>query len=194
MMRRCWTAIVSVFLISWAGSAQSQENPVAPAIKDAELRVRLLAPLSTRLNRKGDLVSAAVIEPASFDGGILEGDVREVKGGSGQKTSMVQFQFHTLHIQGKHLPVNASVLNVANSKHQLGIDEEGEQLESDKGILGTGKLSSLGSALGNKLHMGGGKSYGGGGTPLRVLTRAPDLSLAVGSEMVVQINPSTGRE
>jgi hypothetical protein len=194
MMRRWVAAIVSAFLVSWAGSAQNEDTPVAPAIKDAELRVRLLAPLSTRLNRKGDLVSAAVIEPASFEGGILEGDVGEVKGGSGQKTSMVQFQFHTLHIQGKNLPVNASVLNVANSKHQLELDEEGKQIESDKGFLGTGKLSSLGSALGSKLHMGGGRSSGGGAAPFRVVTRAPDLLLAVGSEMVVQINPRAGRE
>ena len=103
----------------------AQTDP--PSLKDVDLRVRLLAPLSTKLSRKGDLVSAVVVEPHGYEGGILEGDVREVKGGSSQKTATVQFQFHSLHLSGIAVHLNA-VLNVANSKQQLGVDDEGAQL------------------------------------------------------------------
>lgn len=161
--------------------------------KDVALRVRLLAPLSTKLSRKGDLVSASVVEPAAYEGGILEGDVREIKGGPSQKTATVQFQFHTLHLSGKAVQLSVAILNVGNSKQELGLDEEGAQLESDKGALATGKLSSLGSALG-RLHLGGGKSTSGGSGSFRLQTHSPQLSLAVGSEMVVQVNSKSGRE
>jgi hypothetical protein len=192
--RHLLAALVAVVLTSCTASAQRPTPEISPTIKDAELRVRLLAPLTTKLNRKGDLVSAEVVEPASFGGAILEGDVREVKGGTAQKSSTIQFQFHTLHIAGKALPVNAAVLNVANSKQQSGIDEDGTVLESDKGTLATGKLSSLGSALGSKLRIGGGKSSSAASTPFRLLTRAPNFSLAVGGEMLVQINQRAGHD
>jgi hypothetical protein len=192
IMSRHLAAIASALLTSTFSFQPSPAQTTSATLKDVELRVRLLAPLTTKLSRKGDLVSAAVMEPAGFDGGILEGDVREIKGGAAQKSSVVQFQFHTLHLSGKAMPVNIVVLNVANSKHELGMDEEGTLLESDKGALGTGKLSSLGSALG-KFHVGGGKSSGGPGV-FRLLTHAPNLALAVGSEMVVQANTKTGRE
>jgi hypothetical protein len=48
----------------------------------APWRVRLLAPLTTKFNRKGDMVSARVVEPTAYQGSVLEGVVREIKAGS----------------------------------------------------------------------------------------------------------------
>jgi hypothetical protein len=192
IMSRHLAAIASALLTSILNFQFSPAQTTSATLQEVELRVRLLAPLTTKLSRKGDLVSAAVVEPTGINGGILEGDVREIKGGAAQKTATIQFQFHTLHLSGKAMPVNIVVLNVANSKHELGMDEEGMQLESDKGALGTGKISSVGSAL-SKFHVGGGKSPGSPGV-FRLLTHAPSLSLAVGSEMVVQANTKTGHE
>jgi hypothetical protein len=185
--------VVFLSLICVFDRAVAPAQTTPPNFKDVALRVRLLAPLSTKLNRKGDLVSAAVVEPPVYEGGILEGDVHEIRGGPSQKTATVQFQFHTLHFSGKALQLNIAVLNVANSKQQLGMDDEGAQLESDKGALATGKPSSLGSGLG-RLHIGGTKSTSGGSTSFRLQSRAPNLILAVGSEMVVQVNSKPGRE
>jgi hypothetical protein len=192
MNRRYLTALFLSLLLGVFDVAIARAQTPAPNFKDVDMRVRLLAPLSTKLSRKGDLVSAAVVEPATYEGAILEGDVREIKGGPSQKTAAVQFQFHTLHLAGKAVPLNIAVLNVANSKQQLGVDDEGTQLESDKGALATGKSSSLGSTLG-KFRLGGSKATGGSGA-FRLQTHASNLTLAVGSEMVVQANSKAGRE
>src|SRR4051812_11111599 len=74
-------AALSLLLFAGASLAQNAEPSLQTG---ATLRVRLEAPLTTKFNRKGDIVSARVLEPAGFQGGMLEGDIREVKaGGSG---------------------------------------------------------------------------------------------------------------
>jgi hypothetical protein len=155
-----------------AASAVAQvAEPVLPA--DVDWHVRLLAPLTTEFNRKGDMVSARVLEPAAYSGAILEGVIRDLKaGGSPGKSSTVEFDFETLHVGDKALQVDASFLQALNSRRQPGVDEEGSPLETGSQGLG-GKVAGV---L---------KRRGSG--PLRLAVRAANLSFAPGSEIVLRL-------
>jgi hypothetical protein len=134
-------------------------------------RVRLLAPLSTSFNRKGDMVSARVLEPAAFQGAILEGVIRELKaGGDSARASSIQFDFVTLHAGDKALHVSAALVEVMNSRREPGVDDEGAALES-----GGGKL------LGVFSH--------GSSTTVRLAARSAHLLFAPGSEFVLRLQP-----
>src|ERR1700690_2894577 len=74
--RRYFVRLLLLCAIATATAAQDVES-TAPA--EGDWRVRLLAPISTKFNRKGDMVSARVLAPAKFQDRILEGDIREVK-------------------------------------------------------------------------------------------------------------------
>src|SRR5450432_61691 len=96
--RVCRRAIVPIGLpLLWlaAFAAQDAETSLPSG---AKWRVRLQAPLSTSFSRKGDMVSARVLEPAVFQGAILEGVIRDLKaGGDPARVSSIQFDFVTLH-------------------------------------------------------------------------------------------------
>ena len=141
----------------------------------AKWRVRLLSPLRTDFNRKGDMVSASVLEPTAFQGAILEGIIRDVKSGvNSARVSSIQFDFVTLHANYKTLPVSAALLEALNSRREPGVDEDGSILES----VGTGKVLKLSGVFAR-----------GGSRTVRLTSKADHLSLASGSEFVLQLTP-----
>jgi hypothetical protein len=147
--------------------------------------VRLTAPLTTKLSRTGDLVVARIVDSEQYAGAYLEGEVRDVHAGSATKRSTIDFQFHSLHVGGKDSPVSVGVVHIANSKHQPETDEDGASIESVRGNGGGGGggLSRL-----MKLTKGGGRQPAAGppGALTKLAAKAPNLSLAVGSELTVQ--------
>ena len=171
-----WGSVALLLPIATLALAQNREISL-PAAGET-LRVRLLAPLTTSFNRKGDMVSARVIEPASFEGGILEGDIRDVKVRGPGKESSIQFEFHTLHMADKAVPVTAVVMEIANSKRQPGMNEDGAPLEnggrSDPGTPAPGALS-----------------HGTG--PARLTVKSTAVTFAPGSEIVVQVGSRKAR-
>ena len=162
-------SIALVHLVVAIACAQDSET-VLPA--DAKWRVRLQSPLSTSFNRKGDMVSAVVLEPEAFKGTLLEGLIRETKAGGASKIATVQFDFVTLHVSRKAVPVNAVLLEVLNSKQEAGVDETGATLESGGATKG-GKLANI-------------FSKGAGAT--RLTSKSSQLTLATGSEFVLQVS------
>jgi hypothetical protein len=153
------------------------QAPVQPFPSIVSSRVRLLAPLTTKFNRKGDMVSARVLEPAGYRGAILEGVIREVKaGGAAGKTSSVQFEILALHLAGEAIPVTAALIEVTNSRGAPNVDEGKVPLESGAG----GK-----SASGGLLHRGPGLP--------RIATQSADLTFAPGSEFGFELRPRKGR-
>jgi len=167
--RRCFVRMLLMCAIPAATVAQDVESS-APA--EGDWRVRLLAPISTKFNRKGDMVSARVLTPAKYQDRILEGDIREVRasGGNSGKLASVQFDFHTLHSSDGDLPVSAVLIEVFNSRQQSGVDDEGSALESGAHGLG-GKLTGVFSR----------------GATLHLASKAADLNFAPGSELVLQV-------
>jgi hypothetical protein len=157
----------------------------------SEVKIRLTSPLNTSLSRKGDVVAGKILEPEAYRGGYLEGDVLDIRGGSG-KRALLEFQFHTLHLAGKSTPVVASVTQVSNSKHQVAVDEDGAAIEQDGGSA-AGKISQMGSSVFNRISKKGDKPATGSAVT-RLGSKASRLSLAVGSECTVQINTAAKPE
>ena len=155
--------------------------PAQPAFLNAadmalvtNIEARLLAPISTSLNRKGDMVSVRIVEPSSLRDAILEGEIREIRmGASSNQGAHVLFEFHTLHFHGAESSVSASVVRIANSRSQSGSDEDG--LPVQIGYAGRRLLSINGRNDANSCPRG----------PVRLSTKGTTLSLGVGSEMVL---------
>jgi hypothetical protein len=148
-------------------AAPAQDRTISAPPAGTTLRVRLLAPLTTKFNRKGDMVSASVVEPAGYAGAILEGEIHDLKAGGTGRESAIQFEFHALHVGDKVFPVGASLSEVSNSSHNAGVDDDGTPLETG-GRTNTGK--------------------GAGNLP-RLTVKSGPLSLAPGSEFVLVIQP-----
>jgi hypothetical protein len=155
-----------------------------PTSELGDMRVRLLAPLTTKLNRKGDIVSASVLEPSRYEGAILEGDVLEVRPGTSPSNnrSSIQFQFHTLHAPGGSLPVAVDLVSVVNSKKQPDSDENGTELE----LAGGTTLGGLRSAIAGRLHRDASDSAPVSGVASRLSVKAASLSFAPGSELTLR--------
>ena len=166
-------------MLAVAALAPAQDATLAaPA---GAFRVKLLAPLNTEFSRKGDIVAAEVVEPAQMKGGILTGEVQEVKAGGGPgKVSSIEFEIQSLHVAGKTASVTASLTEIRNSHGQAGTDEEGAALES-----GGGALSAVGSKITGVLARGPG--------PVHLAAKAANLYFAAGSELVFQGQPRRGK-
>jgi hypothetical protein len=153
-----------------------------------------MSPLSTKTNKVGDKISAQVIAPAAFKGDIVEGEVKRVKnGGKINGKSVLNFTFETLYHHGQAIPVDCSVLSVANSRGQENVDEEGQVIKKKNNI---GKFA-LGMALGAGLGaiFGGGKGAAiGAGAGLagslilvEATVKGPSIGFAPGSEFVLSV-------
>jgi hypothetical protein len=115
------------------------------------------------------MVSARILEPPDYKGGILEGAVQEIKaGGPGGKPSYILFEFQTLHMADNATPISASLVEAMNSHRQADVDEGGAALEKHApGIVG--KVFSRNSA------------------GVRLSAKAPSLSFLPGSELALQL-------
>lgn len=163
-------------LLSVCALALAQDRGVTLPASGETLRVRLLAPLTTGFNRKGDMVSARVVEPAALAGGILEGDIRDLKAGGPGKEATIQFEFQTLHMADRAIPVTVAVLEVANSRHESGLDEDGSALDT-----------------GGRSHSGKAAGISRGSEPARLTVKAAAVSFAPGSEFLLRVEPRKAR-
>jgi hypothetical protein len=175
-----------------AGQGFAAEPPKLD--KETEFRVRLLAPLSTRTNQKGDKITAQVLAPEGFAGWMMEGEVRESK--SGKKisgTSVLNFTFHTL-VQGEQkIPVSAQIKSFYNSKGQADVDEEGRVIQKKsnlgKAAVATGAGALIGGILGGAKGAAIGAGVGGAASLLliQVAAKGAEVEFAAGSEVVLSV-------
>src|SRR5262249_31411344 len=104
-------------------SAMSQDGNLDTGM---DFRVRLLGQLSTKVNKKGDKITAEVISPQEFHSDIMEGVIKESKsGGSIKGTSILTFTFETSVHNDESTPIRSSIKSFINSKGQEMVDEEG---------------------------------------------------------------------
>ena len=156
-----WIAAASLFVAAssffLAAASLFGQAPKEQAAT-AELTVRLTAPLTTKLNRPGDLVGA--------------------------KHAEISFQFHTLHASGKNSPVAASVVRIVNSKQQAEVDEDGGAIEQERGGASgpAGRLASLAGGLASRIT----KNKPQQAELTKLSSKTASLSLAPGSELTVQ--------
>ena len=181
-------AVVAALAVSWPARAQT----VAP---DTEVRVKLLAPLSTETNRKGDKITAQVVSPQQFAGDIMEGEVRESKsGGKVRGKSILNFTFHTLNHGGNAVPVDSQIKALINSRGQQNVDEEGRVVEKKsnvgKAVAGAGVGAVIGGIVGGAKGAAIGAGVGGAASLILIQTtaRGANITFAPGSEIVLAIS------
>jgi hypothetical protein len=182
-----WIAAASLFVAAssffLAAASLFGQAPKEQAAT-AELTVRLTAPLTTKLNRPGDLVVGKITGPADLAGGYLEGEIKDIHPGAGAKHAEISFQFHTLHASGKNSPVAASVVRIVNSKQQAEVDEDGGAIEQERGGASgpAGRLASLAGGLASRIT----KNKPQQAELTKLSSKTASLSLAPGSELTVQ--------
>ncbi|MFN0166498.1 MAG: hypothetical protein ACKV22_08705 [Bryobacteraceae bacterium] len=163
---------------------------LSQSLKDAtEFRARLLAPISTETSRKGDKITAQVISPAEFEGGILEGEVKESKSSGKMKgTSVLNFTFETLNYKGNATTVRSTISSMTNSKGKENVDEEGRVINKTNNIGKAAVATGAGAIIGGILGGAKGAAIGAGvGAAASIAliqfgTRGPSITFAQGSE------------
>ena len=161
---------------------------------DTEFRVKLLAPLSTETNRKGDKITAQVIGPQEFEGDMVEGLVKESKsGGKIKGKSVLNFSYQTFSHGGQEIPIESQVKAILNSKGQQNVDEEGRVIEKKnnlgKAAIATGAGALLGAAIGGGKGAAVGAGVGAAAAIvfIEVGTKGPNVSFAPGSVIVLSV-------
>jgi hypothetical protein len=160
-----------------------------------EFRVRLLAPLSTETNKKGDKITAQVLAPAEFEGAMMEGEVKESKSGNKFKgKSVLLFTFQTLVTKsGEQIPVSSDVKGFTNSKGQADVDEEGQVIEKSNNLGKVAVATGAGALIGALAGGGKGAAIGAGvgaGAALILVqfgAKAPNIRFDPGSEILLTV-------
>ena len=167
------------------------------ASSDTEFRVKLLTPINTQTSKKGDKITAQVLEPQQFRGDVLEGSVRDAKsGGKIAGKSVLNFTFDTLNHGGKRWPVQANVKSIANSKGQQEMDEEGQVVRKKNNIGKIAAGTAIGALIGGLMAGGKGAAIGAGvGAAaslilVEVAVEGANVSFAPGSELVLSVRLS----
>jgi hypothetical protein len=164
-------------------------------IKDnTEFRVKLTAPLSTETNRKGDKITALVLLPPEFANSIVEGEVKESKGG-GKVTgkSILNFTFQNLVQGDKTIEVNSEVKAIYNSKGKENVDEEGRIIEKKSNVGKVAAVTGIGALIGGLAGgaKGAGIGAGAGAAAALVLiqvgAKGAQISFAPGSEILLSV-------
>lgn len=162
MKRSIWmvAALLCVALGDTRPAAAGQRS-----IKNQEIVVNLTAPISTKISKAGDVFTAVVLEPAEFQGAIVEGHVRTVEPAKNMAAprSRINFAFETMTVGDVTYKIQADLKEVANSKGVAKVDEEGQVIAKGNG----GKRAAaafggagLGSLAGGMLGGGMGSLIG----------------------------------
>jgi hypothetical protein len=169
---------------------------------NTEMRIELLTNLSTDASQKGDRFQARVIEPAEYEGAMIEGRVSRVKrSGRVKGSSELQLSFEQISINGRWSSFEAQVVEVV-SRGGTGVgdvDEEG-------GVRGTGSTrddvtkigtaTAIGAIIGAIAGGGKGAAIGaaiGGavGTGGAISSRGSDIRLPAGQELRIRTSNYT---
>jgi outer membrane protein OmpA-like peptidoglycan-associated protein len=159
-----------------------------------------MTPLSAASSHKGDSVRATVVSPAAFQGDTVQGQITDAKAARG--ASVIQFTFVSVLHRGVSVPVASTIVSIANSQGQPGVDEQGRPLAaSNPPPVESQAKARIGSRLGGILGgNAGGVVSDASNTPsappvpnIRIASQAPGIELAAGTTLGLSIN-STGRQ
>jgi hypothetical protein len=172
--------------------------------RDTVLRVELLTNLSTEASQEGDRFQARVIEPAEFEGAMVDGRVRRVKRpGRVKGSSELQLSFEQIRMDNRFANLNAQVIEVVDTpgtgSSSGNVDEEGgvkgkDDTKRDVVKIGTG--SAIGAIIGAIAGGGKGAAIGaaiGGaiGTGGVLTQRGNDIYLQRGQQLRIRTNSDT---
>ena len=183
-----WILLAALTLAGLPASAQQIAD-------NTEFRVKLVAPLSTKTNRKGDKITAQIVAPDQFAGAMMEGEVKESKsGGKVTGRSVLNFTFQSIIPKdGVAIPVASEVTGFVNSKGKANVDEEGRVVEKKNniaklaGVTGAGALIGgiAGGAKGAAIGAGAGAAVGL--VVILVAVKGANVTFAPGSEITLSV-------
>ncbi|HEX8748245.1 MAG TPA: hypothetical protein VF717_13810 [Pyrinomonadaceae bacterium] len=172
--------------------------------RDTVMRVELLTNLSTEASQVGDRFQARVIEPAEFEGAVVNGRVTRVKRpGRVKGNSELQLSFEQIRINNRFANLNAQVIEIVDTPGTGGgsgtVDEEGGvrgKDDSKRDVAKIGTSTAVGAIIG--AIVGGGKgaaigaAIGGGiGTGGVLTQRGNDIYLPSGQQLRIRTNSDT---
>jgi len=183
-----WILLAGLTLGGWPAPAQQIAD-------NTEFRVKLLAPLSTETNRKGDKITAQILAPDQFAGAMMEGEVKESKsGGKVNGRSVLNFTYQSIVVKdGATIPISSEVKGFVNSKGKANVDEEGRVVEKKNsagklaGAAGAGALIGgiAGGAKGAAIGAGVGAAVGL--IVILVAVKGANVTFAPGSEITLSV-------
>jgi hypothetical protein len=192
---------LTFLLISQLATAQNGQSAAAPpplGLKDAEMTVRLLSPISTKTSQKGDKFSAQVITPESFKDSVVEGHINDVRKAEKRDKAQISFAFETMTASDATHPIQADLKEVTNSRGVKSVDEEGRAVgkTSIKKSVGAAAIGGgVGGLLGGKLGGAKGAAIGAGaGAAAGLLfaisftTDGTDMEFAPGSQFLLVVS------
>jgi hypothetical protein len=170
---------------------------------DTVLRVELLTNLSTDATQRGDRFEARVVEPADFQGAMIEGHVTRVKRpGKIKGNAELQLTFDKISLNNRWTNFKAQVIEVVDSGGDDGIgdvDEEGGVKGKDKtkdDVAKVGASAGVGAIIG--AIFGGGKGAaigaaigGAAGTGGVLTSRGKDIQLNHGQHLRIRTSSET---
>ena len=162
----------------------------------SEFRVKLLAPLSTETNRKGDKITAQIVAPQEFAGAMMEGEVKESKsGGKISGKSVLNFTYQAIVTKdGTNIPVSSEVTGFVNSKGKANVDEEGRIVEKKSNVGKMAAATGAGALIGAIAGGGKGAAIGAGVGAAASLViiqmgaKGANITFAPGSEITLSVS------
>lgn len=171
--------------------------------RDTVLRVELLTNVSTEASQRGDRFQARVIEPADFQGAMIEGHVSLVKRpGKVKGNAQLQLTFDQISLNGNWTNFKAQVIEVVDNGTSQGVgkvDSEGgvegrSRTKDDVTKVGTsaGVGAIIGAIFGGGSGAAIGAAIGGGVATGGVLTtRGKDIRLEHGQTLRIRTSTET---
>jgi len=166
---------------------------------DTVLRVELLNRLSSDVSRRGDPFQARVVEPAEYEGAILQGRVVSVKrAGRVKGSSELQLSFDQIRFpDGGYADFSARVVEVVDTSDHAGVgdvDEEGGVRGRDStrdDATKVGASAGIGAIIGAIAGGGKGAAIGavigaGAGTGGVLAQRGSELRLERGTNLRIR--------
>jgi hypothetical protein len=199
-------ATVVVFLttpFAMAQNTQTQRPPAPLGLKDVEMTVKLMSPISTKTSQRGDRFSAQVMAPELYKDAVIEGHINTIKKPKKRDKAEVSFAFEAITVRGATHPVQADLKEIANSQGVKDVDEEGRAIgkSSKKKAVESALIgSAVGALLGGVVAGGKGAAAGAGaGAAAGLLigitftTSGSDMEFAPGSRFTLLVSDRSQR-
>ena len=187
------TMLLAAALGCLVATPPSQAPEVQP---HTQFRVKLTAPVGTATNQKGDRITAQILTPSEFAGGIMEGEVRDSKSGAKLKgKSVLVITFNSIFIANSTVLVSSGVKSFVNSQGKANVDDEGRVVKQQNNIGKVAAVAGLGALIGAIAGGGKGAAIGagvGGAVGLisvQMAVKAPNITFGAGSEFILDVSP-----
>lgn len=112
-----------------ASAALSQDTTTARTYL-----VKLGVSVSTKENKVGDPIKAAIVSPEILLNGYMEGKVEELTREPGGKLVL---RFTAIQYKGKSTPIRSQVVDFVNSKGHKSVDDDERPAKLENGALAT---------------------------------------------------------